>query len=141
MEQISFEKYLHYRQLSPGSIETYCRYKSIFFTWLNSEGLQVQEITYTDLLNFIGYCKQKPLKDSYIMLVLGVVRHYFNYLKYVGQTNSNPASGLYVRGRQRTIPHDLLSHDQLEQIYTKFKQTGLVGKRNRVMLGLMIYRV
>ena len=136
----SFEQYLHYRQLSPKSIETYNRYKNIFFNYLESEGLQATELTYTDLLDFVGYCKQRGLKESYIMMVLGVVRHYYNYLKYTHQTKSNPASGLYLRGKQKTLPHDLLTHDQLEQIYSEFKQTGLVGKRNRVMLGLMIYQ-
>jgi integrase/recombinase XerD len=80
---------------------------------------------------------------------MGVVRHYYNFLKYTGQTcgehgrrtiKNNPAAGLYIRGRQRTIPHDLLTADQLEEMYNGFKQRGIAGKRNKIMLGLLIYQ-
>ena len=137
---MTFKEYLHKRRLSPGSINTYNRQLKIFSTWLNSQSLPGQETTYTDLLAFIGYCKEKGLKPSYITKILGVVRHYFNYFKYTGQLKNNPAAGLYLKGRQRTIPHDLLSEEQLNEIYNSFQEKGLAAKRNKAMLGLMIYQ-
>jgi len=139
-EKINFEKYLQQRQLSPKSINTYHRYINIFFNWLKEESSRATEITYTDLLNYVKHCGKRGLKQDYINKLLGVVRHYYNFLKYTGQIKNNPASGLYIRGRQRTIPHDLLTAEQLEEMYNNFKQKGLAGKRNKIMLGLMIYQ-
>lgn len=139
-EKINFEKYLQQRQLSPKSIDTYQRYINIFFNWLKEDSGEAAEITYTDLLNYVKYCGKRGLKQDYINQLLGVVRHYFNFLKYTGQIKNNPGSGLYIRGRQRTIPHDLLTAEQLEEMYNNFKQKGIAGKRNKIMLGLMIYQ-
>ena len=137
---MKFETYLKQRQLSPKSIDTYQRYQSVFNTWLKSEGLEAKETTYPDLLNFVKHCKERGLKPDYIMKLLGVVRHYFNFLKYTKQIKTNPANGLYIRGKQRRIPHDLLTPEQLEEMYNSFNQKGLAGKRNKIMLGLMIYQ-
>jgi integrase/recombinase XerD len=147
-----FRLYLHHRQLSPKSIHTYQRYCNIFTAWLETEKLEATEITYTDMLNFIKHAKEQGLKPGYIMKILGAVRHYFNYLKYIDKIQTNPANGLYIRGKQRRIPHDLLTAEQLDEMYTKFdaklkdEQTRykvggkLVAKRNKIILGLLIYQ-
>lgn len=137
---MNFTNYLEQRQLSPKSIDTYQRYQGVFNTWIKSEGLEATEITYPDLLNFVKHCKERGLKPDYIMKLLGVVRHYFNFLKYTKQIKTNPANGLYIRGKQRRIPHDLLTALQMEEMYNSFKQKGIAGKRNKIMLGLMIYQ-
>jgi len=137
---MNFEQYLKQRQLSPGSIKTYQRYKSVFFTWLEEEKREAESVTYADLLGYVKHCRQRGLKQDYINKLLGVVRHYYNYLKYTGQMQNNPAAGLYVRGKRRRIPHDLLSAEQLEEMYIGFNQRGLAGKRNKIMLGLLIYQ-
>src|SRR5690554_8130309 len=104
------------------------------------------------MLNFIKHVKEQGLKPGYIMKILGVVRHYFNYLKYIDKIQTNPANGLYIRGKQRRIPHDLLTAEQLDEMYTKFdaklkdEQTRyriggkLVAKLNIIKLGLLIYQ-
>ena len=137
---MNFTDYLRQRQLSPKSIRTYQRYKSVFFSWLQAEELKPGETTYTDLLNFIESSRQRGLKPDYIMKLLSGIRHYFNYLKYTGLLTTNPAAGLYLRGKQKRIPHDLLTGEQLEELYTSYNQKGLAGKRNKTMLGLMIYQ-
>jgi integrase/recombinase XerD len=139
-EALAFSQYLAGRQLSPKSIDTYQGYQSVFNTWLIAEGLESTAITYTDLLNFISHSQGRGLTPDYIMKLLGAIRHYFNYLKYIGQIKTNPANGLYIRGQRRRIPHDLLTSDQLESMYHSFTPRGLTGKRNKMMLGMLIYQ-
>ena len=139
-EKITFETYLQQRQLSSGSINTYQQHINVFFDWLKEENSQATEITYTDLLNYVKHCGKRGFKKDYINKLMGVVRHYFNFLKYTGQIKNNPASGLFIRGRQKTIPHDLLTAEQMEEVYSNFHQKGIPGKRNRAMLGLIIYQ-
>jgi len=137
---MAFREYLKNRQLSPKTIETYGRFVDIFFKWLTEKGREATEIAYPDLLDYIKYCRERELRKGYINQLMCAVRHYYNYLKYTGKVENNPAAGLYIRGKQRRIPHDLLSAEQLEEIYHRYDQKGLAGKRNKIMLGLMIYQ-
>lgn len=137
---MDFTTYLSQRQLSPRSIQTYERYRKIFFNWLEATGTQAEDLTYSDLLDYVKHCHQRGLTKDYIHKLLGVVRHYYNYLKYTGRIDNNPAAGLYIKGKRRRIPHDLLTIEQLEAMYNSFDQKGLSGKRNKIMLGLMIYQ-
>lgn len=131
---------LQKRQLSPGSIKTYERYRKIFSKLLATTGSKAEELTYTDLLGYVKHCRENGLKQGYIIKLMGVVRHYYNYLKYTGKVNNNPAAGLYIKRQRSRLPHDLLTAEQLEEMYTGFNQKGLAGKRNKIMLGLMIYQ-
>jgi len=140
IEQLDFTGYLKHRQLSPRSMQTYQRYVVIFFKWMEEESISAKEITYTDLLSYVCYCHKRGLKQDYINKLLGAVRHYFNYLKYTQQIQNSPAAGLYIRGKQRAIPHNLLAAEQMEDMYNGFTQKGLAGKRNKIILGLMIYQ-
>jgi site-specific recombinase XerD len=38
------------------------------------------------------------------------------------------------------VPHDLLEWEELEQLYKDFKTVGIAGKRNKIILSLIIYQ-
>jgi len=137
---MDFTAYLKTRKLSPKTIESYKKSLKVYTNWLKEIDREAISINYTDLMDFLKHSREKGFKQRYINKLLGVIRHYYNYLKYTDQTQNNPASGLHLKGDQRRIPHDLLTVEQLEEIYTCFTQTGLAGKRNKLMLGLMIYQ-
>jgi len=45
------------------------------------------------------------------------VRYYFTYLQHEGQISYNPAAGINLKGAVMTVPHDLLSKEELENLY------------------------
>lgn len=137
---MDFRTYLKNRRLSPQTIESYHRYLKKFFTYLKESGQEAESMSYADLLGYVKYCRKQGLKPPYINQLLGVVRHYYNYLKAIKKISDNPASGLFLRGRPRRIPHDLLTAEQLDAIYTSYERKGLAGKRNKIILGLLIYQ-
>lgn len=137
---MSFEAYLHKRRLRPASIRTYRWYMSVFFRWLEAEGLPAPAVTYPDLLNLLRYCYNQGCGRTYTGRLLGVVRHYYNYLKHEGEVTDNPAAGLYTRRPNQRLPHDLLSEEELTELYHSFAYTTSAGHRDKVMLGIMIYQ-
>lgn len=140
MNPTNFETYLLQRQYSPGSIESYKRCLKVFFAWTKSQSLDSVEVEYSDLLEYVRYCGEREYKRDYISKLLGAVRHWYTFLKYTNQINSNPAAGLFLRGRCKRLPHDLLTLEQMEEIYSSYARKGPAGKRNKIMLGLMIYQ-
>lgn len=136
----TLEDYLLSRQLSPKTIEAYKRVLNVYFTWVGSDGRESEQLTYSDLLGYIKHHQNKGQNQYYISQQLTAIRHYYSYLKYTGEIKNNPAAGLYIRGRKRTVPHDLLTAAQLEQLYQDYEPKGLSGKRNKTMLGLLVYQ-
>ncbi|GAL87782.1 tyrosine recombinase XerD [Sporocytophaga myxococcoides] len=99
-----------------------------------------EEIVYSDLLDYIKVCQKKEHSNSFINQQLTVIRYYYNYLKYIGKVKSSPAAGLFVKGRKRTVPHDLLNEEQLKVLYDNFTPEEETGIHSKAMLGLMIWQ-
>lgn len=146
METKSFKDYLAQKKLKPATIKTYEKYLEHYLEWLKQSQSRAEDIQYTDLLDYLKECSNLGLKPGYINHLLTSVRHYYEYLKHLDKVKNNPAAGLFIKGKVRRLPHDLLSEKQLETIFETYKpksKTGLSSlafKRNKVILGLMIYQ-
>lgn len=137
---MNFRQYLERQQFSTSTIEGYLKLSEKFLDWLRSEKIKPHEASYNDMLAFIRYAGSTGQSKRYINEQLTVTRHYFNYLIKTGKTRDNVAANLYVQGVSRRLPHDLLEEDTLQAIYEKYPANGLAGKRNKVILGMMIYQ-
>lgn len=137
---MNLEQYLQIKQLSPSTIKSYHGLLKVYFAWLKDEGREGESITYSDLLEYVKNKREKGDDVDYLRHQLSAIRYYYNYLKYTGKIKNNPASGLYIRGKKRTVPHDLLTAGQLEEMYSNYNPKGLSGKRNKTMLGLLVYQ-
>lgn len=148
----SFAHYLRGRRLAKTTIAGYERLLAEFLQWLNENGRTASEIVYTDLLDYVKHCTRAGQSRRLVCSRLGVIRHYYNFLKYYGQIENSPATGLYIRGRSRTIPHDLLSEEQMSALYAAFDcrrtyrggpswtQRACIAQRNKVLFGLLLYQ-
>jgi len=137
---MNFQQYLEKKQLSSNTIEGYIRASNKLLEWFKSEGLNPEDVRYADMLTFIRHTGSEGHSKRYINQQLTVARHYFNYLTKIGKVKDNVADNLFVKGVSRRLPHDLLNEEQLQDIYEKYPTKGLAGKRNKVILGMMIYQ-
>ncbi len=137
---MNFQQYLEKKQLSTNTIEGYIRASNKLLEWFKSEDLKPEDVRYADMLTFIRYAGSKGNSKRHINQQLTVARHYFNYLTKIGKVKDNVADNLFVKGVSRRLPHDLLDEEQLQDIYEKYPTKGLAGKRNKVILGMMIYQ-
>jgi len=136
----SFEEYLQFIRLRKGSIIDLLCYARRFLEWLETENLSVEECTYTDLLSLVKIYRDKGFSiHNQNKHILGI-KHYYNYLKHIGKVKYSPAENLLVRGNIQKLPRDILSKKQLEEMYENYNPETAVQKRNKIMLGLLIYQ-
>ncbi|MBN2348463.1 MAG: tyrosine-type recombinase/integrase [Bacteroidales bacterium] len=129
-----FEGFLQKQGYAKGTIEAYKNYTADFLNWLEGLRINKEQVNYNDLLNFI---KAKQIGNNSIKLInrkLGAVRKYYEYL----QLDKNPASGLYLKTGKQTLPINLLTKEELEEIYENYHIIDLRTARNKTILNLLI---
>jgi|SRR6185437_1836043 len=137
---MTFEQYLQSKHYSPQTIASYCKGEAHLAGWLRQEQIAAEAATYNDVLAFMRYLQGKGRSKRTVHSLLNVVRHYFTYLIAEGRREDNPAAGVYVRGIVRKLPGNLLSMDELEELYRCYQLQLNVDPAKKLMLGLLIYQ-
>ena len=109
-----FKTYLKSKKHANRTIETYEANLRRFLEWLEQENMEVEQVTYNDLLL---------------------------YMKHTSRTVSkNPALDVAIKGIKRKVLYHILEPHELHQLYNSFQVDTASEKRKQVMLGLMIYQ-
>jgi site-specific recombinase XerD len=137
---MTFEQYLQDKRYSPPTIHHYRLYADLFTDWLAQEQLTGEQAAYNDVIAFMRYLNEKGKSKKMVHSQLNVLRHYFTYLILEGRREDNPAAGVYVRGIVRKLPGNLLSMDELEELYRCYQLQLNVDSAKKLMLGLLIYQ-
>ena len=115
-------------------------YAGYYLTWLESEHLQEEDARYNDLLSFIDYCRLEGNTRGHINMKLRSIRDYYEYLKKLGAATVNPAVNLHVKGTSHRVVSGIISFKELETLYQSYPVKTLRQKRNKIILGLLIYQ-
>ncbi len=139
-----FKTYLQELGNGGNTVRQKMNYAGYFLKWLESEHLEPEETRYNDLLNFIDYCKLEGKSKKHINSKLRAIRNYFDYLKSV-QTGYcpvliNPAANLNLKGIRQKLPSNIIDFKDLENLYQSYKAETTRTKRNKIILGLLIYQ-
>jgi site-specific recombinase XerD len=113
---------------------------SRFASWCKDEAIQTEKASYTDLLNYIQYCQGMNNGKSTINQKITILKHYYHFLIACKKRTDNPALEMRIRNQIKKVPYHLLSSEELKNIYKQYPASGIAGKRNKAMLGLMIYQ-
>lgn len=135
----SFEQYLQQQGYRHNTIRGYLGDVARFTSWCFQEGMQAEKADYGCLVAYIGACRATCLPHT-IQGRLNSLGHYFTWLMSEGHRTDNPVLAVHLRGLDRPLPPDVLSWETLQQLYQDYPATGLIGKRNKAMLGLLIYQ-
>ena len=137
---MTFTDYLQQKKYSASTVETYSEYIERFLTWLQAEDIEAAAFTYNDLLSFMQHAHQKGVTKRTVYNILCVVRHYCNYLIHEGRRTDNPAAGVFIKGLVRKLPANLLSIEDLEELYRQYSIQINVGPGKKIMFGLLVYQ-
>ena len=137
---MNFTEYLQQKKLSVSTIKAYTRRSDYFLAWLQQEDNSLENFTYNDVLDFMRYCTDEKKSKRNIHALLGTVRHYSNYLILQGKRNDNPAAGIFIKGLSRKLPINLLSVEEMEELFKQYSIQLNVDSSKKIMLGLMIYQ-
>ncbi len=144
---MNYEEYLHRQGYAKTTIESYSRYESIFSRWRDQKGYNPSEMQYKDCLAYVKKLRtEKPTKST-VRHIVGALKVYFNYLVEIEHRFDNPIQSINIRGVKRTLNHNLLEYDELEDLYYSYQTENLesfddvsVAIRNKVIVGLMVYQ-
>tara|TARA_R100000005_G_C5000027_1_gene206828 strand:- start:726 stop:1610 length:885 start_codon:yes stop_codon:yes gene_type:complete len=140
VQKASFETYLKQQGFTKSSIKTRLAVIGCYLEWLEKQGLEAEEVTYNDLLSYIKHSQRKGVSQRTVQSYLGTIKHYYDHLIREGKTTANPAEDIKIKGVKRKTLYHIFEPHELHQLYNSYKDESLIGKRNKVMLGLLIYQ-
>ncbi len=111
-----------------------------FINWCEIENIQSEKTTYKELLDFIAYCTAKGNAKCTVNQKITTLRVFFNYLIEIKRREENPTSELRIRNQSYKVPYDIIKYEELEKLYNTYPARGITGKRNKSVIGLMVYQ-
>ncbi len=137
MEKVieKMKDYLRSKSYQKRTVEGYTRVGKIFMEWLKSEGLKLGNLSYPDAMKWVGYRQGKGISSRTINHEILAINHL-----YTSQEKTSPLAELRLRGvRQKAVYYEV-EYIDLENLYRQYNESGLSGKRNKVILGMVIYQ-
>ena len=153
-EQKDFANYLLLKGFSTSTTSRYIKDAENFVEWIKKENVETETASYADVLHYIQH-KRATVKQRTISIHVNSIKHFYNYLNTTGQVADNPTTQIEIKGIKRKILYHTLNKQELESLYNNFglpkteapnknqnlsKTAVLATKRNKVILGLMIYQ-
>jgi integrase/recombinase XerD len=136
----NFTEYLKTKELTPRTIISFNRVATIFLNWLKREQINVEQVRYQDILSFMKRCQKQGVSQRTIQLYLNVIRHIYDHLIEQEKTEVNPVTGIKVQGVKRKALYHIFQPEELHAIYNSYQDESLKGKRNKIMLSLLVYQ-
>ncbi len=149
-----FTAYLLSKNYSTTTVESFLSDVRKFKAWLSKEGLEMEAVSYNDITSYLQSfaAVTQQTKGCYIR----GVRQYFNYLIQKEERKDNPVEFIQLKGMKRKTLYDILNRQELDKLYSSytlpdeandkskkqnwFKAKLLAQKRNKVILGLILYQ-
>lgn len=150
-----FSEYLILKGFTSSTIHTLTKTITYFNEWIETQNLEVMEVSYNDIMAYINYKKKQNNKSRTLQIITNALNHFYNFLIAEYQLNENPASNVKIQGQKRKVLQEILTPIELETIYknyiiapTELKTNNqklnttvvLARKRNKAILGLIIYQ-
>ncbi|MFK8037981.1 MAG: tyrosine-type recombinase/integrase [Crocinitomicaceae bacterium] len=126
-----------------------------FYTFLVNQGLSLTTVnkmnniarayldwktsnthSYDEVINYVKYCQSLGNVARTINQKIKALDYYFQYINHP----ENPAKQIKIKGSVRKIPTKLLNQEELDELYSLLPTNGLINKRNKILMSLVIYQ-
>jgi len=137
----TFKEYLIIKGFTKQTQNSILNLISRFVQWITKENIQVQNISYNDIVAYVNDCKKMGNKQRTIQANVSNIKHYYNFLVSEKQIEDNPCTNVDIKGVKRKTLYETFTPEELEDIYKQYKSDNhLIQKRNKIIIGLMIYQ-
>jgi integrase/recombinase XerD len=156
----NFTAYLQAQNLREIYIERHISQVERYKKWLyNRKDKLPENAEQKDILAFLQYLQEQNLATNTRQQLLGILRHYYNFLHGREEINSNPTQWIKLRGAKKKLLKKILTieemdelldvHYQLKVRHAKQGKTDSLGRfqsrkhihqRNNLILSLCIYQ-
>jgi site-specific recombinase XerD len=109
---------------------------------MNNFGTTKESIDYKTFLKYVEELKKTKIKIRSLQSYIGNLKIYFNYLQEENYRIDNPIQNINIKGTIKTVLGNLLTADELEDLYYSYetKNNDLARKRNKIIIGLLVYQ-
>jgi site-specific recombinase XerD len=135
----SFNNYLKKLGQSTNSIESCERSVNLFLKWMEKQSIESAQGSYADVLAYMKYCQKNGTTQRTVQNYLNMIRHFYDHLIEQKQIEVNPVTGIKVQGVKRKSLYHIFKPEELHAIYNSYQDESLKGKRNKIMLSLIVY--
>ena len=154
-----FKEWLQIKGYSSKTIETIIKATEYFLAWTEKENISdVTETTHNDIIAYIQHYNIKGTGKKTIAHYIMHLKKYFDWLMNEGEVNDNPCSNIKIKGIQRKVLHEILSIEELVNLYNNYtteinlqksetlkspppqQLQNLARRRNKIIVGLLIYQ-
>lgn len=110
--------------------------------WCNQENILIKQANHNDVMAYLNHCYSNGNKKQTVRIKLNSIRHYYDFIMQEGQTHYeiNPVGEIRIRNIQRPGVQNNVKYEDLEKLYQNYPTGGLIQKRNKCILGLLIYQ-
>lgn len=145
---MTFNEHLHLKGYSSKSITTIEKIVGYFKQWCNKENIADEtEVSHNDMMAYIKSCTSKGgVTQKTAANYVSHIKKYYDYLMKEQGIPDNPCSYINIKGIKRKIVYDIIPFETLEKLYRLYrtdagnKKQQLIRKRNKILLGLLIYQ-
>lgn len=154
-----FKEWLIIKGYSSKTVETIIRAVDYFMAWAEKENISdLTQASHNDIVAYIQYYNIKGASKKTIAHYIMHVKKYFDWLMSEGELVDNPCSNIKIKGIKRKALHEILSIEELENLYNNYateiniqktetlkspppqQLQNLARKRNKIIVGLLIYQ-
>jgi integrase/recombinase XerD len=154
-----FKEWLIIKGYSSTTVATIIKAVDYFLLWSEKENItDITETTHNDIIAYIQHYNIKGTGKKTIAHYIMHLKKYFDWLMDEGEVTDNPCSSIKIKGIKRKVLYEILSIEELEQLYNNYateiiiEKTGrmkcpppmimhtLARRRNKIILGLFIYQ-
>ena len=129
------EGYLRSRGSQVSTIWSHVKNARRFLNWLSNSKVSMEVVDYGVIMKWVGWRQGQGIKSR-------TLNHGLLSIRYLYASNGlgDPIGELRIRGHRHELlsKSSLLSMEELLLVYEKYHIGGLVGKRNKAILGLLI---
>ena len=135
-----FKEYLKAKAFTGKSIRSRMGVIDRYFTWLDKENLEAEQVSYNDLLLYIKLQRSKGVNQRTVQHYMGAIKHFYQHLLQEGKVTINPASDIEVKGVKRKMLYHILEPHELHGLYNQYPAETLQERHNKTMLGMLVYQ-
>jgi integrase/recombinase XerD len=137
---MNFNHYLKRLGQSKNSVASCEAAVNLFLNWMKKQTIEPEQGSYADVLAYMKYCQKNGTTQRTIQNYLCMIKHFYDYLIEQKQIEVNPVTGIKVQGVKRKSLYHIFKPEELHAIYNSYQDESLKGKRNKIMLSLLVYQ-
>lgn len=154
-----FKEWLTIKGYSSKSITSIMVAVNYFLQWCEQENINdATEVTHNDVMAYVQYQNIRGVSRKTVAHYVMHTEKYFAFLQSENEITDNPCSNIKIKGIKRKVLHDILKPEELDKLYEDYKTEtiitkpeivqapppqhlqNLARKRNKVILGLIVYQ-